>query len=143
MAQSFTATIENRVAAYRKRMETTFRASAQDIAEEITTPVAKGGNMRIKTGFLRASLMASTSMMPSIRPGNVPAPDAADNSFELDDGQINLVIAGANIGDVIFLGFTAAYARPREYRDGFVRLAAQNWQQIVNRNAAKAIQAHP
>ena len=143
MAKSFEAQVSERVAAYQKRLEATFRASAQDLADEATRPVAKGGRMRVKTGFLRASLLASTSAMPLIQNGKRPSADAADNSFRLDENQITLTIAGAKLGETIYLGFTADYAAPREYKDGFVRLAAQNWQQIVNRNAQKAIRAFP
>lgn len=143
MASNFEAQVSARVAAYKKRMEATFRASAQDLAEEATKPVAKGGNMRVKTGFLRASLMASTSALPLIKTGNRPPATAADNSFQPDESQITLTIAKAQLGETIYLGFTADYAAPREYKDGFVRLAAQNWQEIAKRNALRAIKAFP
>lgn len=143
MAKSFAAQVSERVATYKKRLEATFKASAQDMAEEMTLPTAKGGRMRVKTGFLRSSLMASTASMPRISTDGRPPSDAEDESFGLDAGSIEAVILGAQLGETIYLGFTAAYARPREYHDGFVEGAALNWQQTVDKNAKKAIQAFP
>ncbi|MDV3257747.1 MAG: hypothetical protein LOX97_08215, partial [Sphingomonas sp.] len=110
MAQTFSAQVAAHVAKYKRRMEAVFRASAQDVAREVVRPVGAGGHMRVDTGFLRASLMASTSQMPSINPAARPASNAAPNSFPEDFGQINLVIAGAQLGETIYLGFTASYA---------------------------------
>lgn len=140
MAKSFSAQISDRVAAYQKRLEATLKASAQDVADEITLPVAKGGRMRVKTGFLRSSLMASTASMPSINPDGRPV---EGETYDLDASSIEAVIIGAKLGDTIYLGFTAAYARPREYKDAFVEGALLQWQQIVDRNAQKAIRAFP
>lgn len=127
----------------KQRIDAVFRSSAQDVAEEMVTPIYKGGNMRVKTGFLRASLRASTEAMPSIDPNARPKVDAKLGSYPESTDQINLVIAGVNLDQTIFLGFTASYARPREYRDGFVRLAAQRWETIVDANIEKAIKAFP
>lgn len=143
MANSFSAQVNAFIAKSEQRMVATLHGAAQDLAEGVTKPVAKGGNMRVKTGFLRASLMASTSAMPLIDPNAKPPSNAADDSYDWDSNQVNLVIAGSDIGQTIYFGFTASYARYREYEDGFVRLAAQRWQQIVDANAAKAIKAYP
>jgi hypothetical protein len=135
MTGSFSADIGKWARKSESRMTAVFRQSAQEVAEQVKRTRSEGGHMRVKTGFLRASLMASTSQMPSINPMAKPADDAADGSFS-PDPLVTLVIAGADIGQTIYLGFTAAYARPREYQDGFVRLTAQRWQQIVEESAA-------
>nr|DAH62777.1 MAG TPA: putative tail component [Caudoviricetes sp.] len=106
-----------------RRMIATFQTSAQILAEEIIerTP--------IDTGFLRASFTVSLN-----------APVLMDGS---EGGAQNLAeIAKAGIGDTIYLGFTARYARRIEYGfegpdslgrvyhqrgEGMVRLSAQNW----------------
>lgn len=93
--------------------------------------------MRVDTGFLRASMLATLSTMPPINPNSRPSKDAQPNSYRYDAEAVNLIIAKADIKDTISIGFTAAYARPREYHDGFVRLAAQNWQTIVDKNVNK------
>lgn len=117
-----------------QRMTAVFRQSAQTVAETVKMTRDRGGHMRVKTGFLRASLMASTSQMPGINPMAEPAENAPDNSYA-EDGNVTLVIAGADPGETVYLGFTANYARPREYQDGFVRLTAQQWPQIVEASA--------
>lgn len=136
--RSFSATVSERVATYRRRLNATFKASAQDLVEEVTRPVAQGGRMRVDTGFLRSSLRASTSSMPLIQQDARPKEGA---TYTPEDGAIEAVILGARLGSTLYFGFTASYARPREYQDAFVRSAAQQWQQIVNRNAAKALVA--
>lgn len=98
-----------------------------------------GGNMPVDTGFLRASLMASTTM-PKPRGG---APEDG-KTYSFDPAQVALVIAGSEIGDTIFAVYGANYARAVEYGHngaparGFVRLAAQQWQSIVAAVAAEA-----
>lgn len=128
---------------YRKRCEAVFKSSAQDVVRGITLPVAKGGRMRVRTGFLRGSLMASTAVMPTINPAASPPPDAELNSFTFDAGAVAAVLVGASITDTIYLGFTASYAVPREYRDGFIEGERLKWPQTVKRNTDKAVAAFP
>jgi hypothetical protein len=121
-------------------VEAVFKESTQDVVREMQTPRAAGGRMRIDTGFLRASLMASTASMPSI---NRSARPIEGGTYSYNEGQIEAVIAGAEIGDTLYFGYTASYAGHREFGangqppDGFVRLAAQNWGMTVDRNTAK------
>ena len=143
MPKTFYAQISERVATYEKRLEAVFKASAQDVAEQITRPVSNGGQMHVRTGFLRASLMASTSAMPLIDRDARPSSDAAEGSYTPNDTDVILAIAGATLGDTIFLGFTASYAGYREALDGFVAMAAQRWQQTVDSNVRKAVRAIP
>lgn len=147
MGKSFTAQVGEWAAQTEKRLEAVFRDSAQTVANEMRKPKGGGGNMPVKTGNLRRSLLASTASMPGIRPGVTNFPD--------NDTQINLVIAGATLGQTIHLGFQAEYARRMEYGftgkdalgrtynqagNGFVRLTAQRWQQIVEQSA-KTVQS--
>lgn len=135
MAGTFAADVGAWARKSEARMTAVFRQSAQEVAEQVKRTRPEGGHMRVDTGFLRASLMASTSQMPSIDPTARPPDDAAPNSFA-PTPTVTLVIAGADIGQTIYLGFTASYARPREYQDGFVRLTAQRWKRIVADSAA-------
>lgn len=92
--------------------------------------------MPIDTGNLRRSLMASTSAMPTIKEGKETFTDTG----------LELVIAGANLGSAVYLGFQAAYAPRMNYGFvgtdslgrvynqagfGFVDAVAQRWPQIV------------
>lgn len=108
-----------------------FREAAQELASELNTLVP------IDTGFLRASLRASTTDMPLLTREN-PGGPLPDNMAE-----IVLVIAGAQAGDVLYLGYTANYAAHVHYgangRPGrpWVAMVAQRWQQIVATVAAR------
>lgn len=135
MMASFSAQVDSWVRKSEKRLEAVVKESAQRVAVEVKrrTPV--------DTGFLRNSLLASTSSMPLIdrnaRPG-------AGGSFADDSSQIALVIAGAPLGKPIYLGFVASYAAHVEYgargRAGaaMVRLTAQSWDRIVQSVVAEA-----
>lgn len=131
------------------RAETVFRASAQDLAAEMVLPgpskrgPGQGGNMRVDTGFLRNSQVASLTEMPRVDPARTRPEDAKPNSFGDNLNSVNLVIAGAGLGDTIYIGFTASYAAPREAYDQYVALAGQNWRQIVASNVEKAKAANP
>lgn len=135
MAQSFTAQIGGWAQKSKQRLQAVHRASAQALGNEVVVPREAGGNMPVVSGNLRRSLMASTSAMPLMRDG------------VFTEGDIKAVIVGAELGQTIYLGFQAGYARRMEYgftgEDslgrfydwpgyGFVRLAAQRWPQIVS-----------
>jgi hypothetical protein len=131
MAKSFSAQISKHISAYQSRMMAVIRASGQDVFEEALTPRAKGGNLPVDTSFLRNSAKAQIGSMPS-------GPSTpADGMPSAPDGQITLTLVRLKPGQTIYLGFCANYARYMENRYGFVRLAAQQWQQIVNKNAAE------
>lgn len=118
--------------------------SAQDVVREMQTLDSEGGRLPHDTGFLWASLMASTSAMPMINPNAHPVPG---QTYSFDFSTVEAMIINASLDDPLFFGYTAAYAAHQEYgangrpAAGFVRLAAMNWQQIVNRNAEKVRKA--
>ena len=130
--QSFSASIDEWVAATEKRMVAVFRMSAQYVIRDMQTPVSAGGRMRVDTGFLRASMVAVLNGLPP-----QAARDNPGGSYAYDEGRVTAVIAGASLGDFITAGYTAKYALPREYGangqppDAFVRTAAAKWRQIV------------
>jgi hypothetical protein len=123
-------------------LETVFHEAAQTVANEVRTAVAEGGRMPVRTGNLRRSLMASTSSMPTVKP----------EKTEFSDSGLEMVIAGAELGSTVYLGFQAAYAARMNYgfvgEDslgrvynqaglGFVDAVAQRWPQIVTAAEAK------
>lgn len=140
MAGSFEAQVSAWVAATKQRTIAVRNESAQRIVEIAQRPVSAGGRMRIDTGFLRASALATTS---TALPGPTFKPDAVSR-FAYDAGQIALTIAGAELDDVITVVWTANYARPRNYGsrgqpgDHFRDLAAQQWTNVVSQVAAEA-----
>lgn len=141
MAQgSFAAQVSGWVRETKERREAVHKESAQRIVGIMQTPRGAGGNLRVDTGFLRASLLATTS---TALPPTVDQPDG-QQSFSYDAGQINLTIAGADISQPLTFVYTASYARPREYGsrgqagDRWVALAAQRWVQTVNQVCTEA-----
>jgi hypothetical protein len=129
------AQIPDIIAKYERRMEAVAKESAQRVAIEVKR------RTRRRTGFLRASLLASTSGMPMIDRNAKPLSD--DAMYPDDGSQIALVIAGAALDKPIYLGFTASYALPREYYDGMVRLTAQQWPAIVSEVVREAVARIP
>lgn len=124
------ADIEDIIATCEKRLMAVMRQSLQDVTLEASLATAKGGRMRVDTGFLRASGMASLTGMPS---GPVrPPDDALPGSFVYDEGaQVMAALANMEMGDTFHYGWTAEYARYRELYDGFLEGALQHWPRIV------------
>lgn len=116
-----------------QRLTSAYRASIQDLVEEAQEPRGSGGNLPVDTGFLRSTGDAAIDKLPvgeSQNPGG---------SFSWSPETALLVINRAQLGDTVFFGWTAEYATYMENRYGFVRLAIQNWSQIVN-NASRRIE---
>lgn len=140
---SFSAAIGNFVNRVKEAEEAVFQESVKELARQLDdqldsmiyeTPESPDYK---RTRFLQASLMASKSNMPVLNqanPGTRVTPDF---------GQIEFVISDAELGETIFLGYTAEYGAyvhwgtenmaPRPW----VTLVAQRWQQIVS---AKAVE---
>jgi hypothetical protein len=131
MPSKFTADIDKWVAASQGRLHAVTQQSAQDVIIEATLPQAKGGNLPVDTAFLRNSGLAKIGSIPS----GPSSPDQGQGGGS--EGQVSAVINRLQPGETLYFGFTANYAQYMEYRYSFVKLAAQNWQQIVARNARK------
>ena len=121
-------TIDQWVAKSQARLDAVWKTAAQDIVREMQTPRAKNGRMPVQTSFLRNSFSADVNKTPS---GN--------GNSAYTSGPISIVINRAKIGDTVVFGFAAQYAIFVEVKYSFIRHAAQNWQQIVNKAAQKVI----
>jgi hypothetical protein len=135
MAGSFSATVDDFVKASNERLAAVMKASTSDVIDQAQTPVAKGGKMRVDTGFLRASGQISLNGMPT-GPGRGELTEPDSYSWAQDVG-VEIKLATAEPGATIFFGWTANYARYRETYDGFLGSAVQNWQKIVDDNVRK------
>lgn len=134
----FVAQVDSWVLESIKRMKNVRNAAIEMVVNDAQLVVAKGGRMRVDTGFLRASGQMSLNGMPS---GPVrPADDA--KKFQYDDGTaitpVSLILARASLGTDLYFGWTANYARAREAQDGFLRLAVQKWPEFVDEATRKA-----
>lgn len=134
---TFTAQVEGFERKVRELQEAIFKEAAQRLFEKAQTPVGKGGNLPVDTGFLRASfqttLNAPTASVTFNKEG-IPTRGGDDYVF---------TIANATIDDTIYGVWTANYASFVHYgangRPGrqWVTLAAQNWNTIVNKVASE------
>lgn len=133
MATSYTAQVDQDVAQVKELMLLARNEGVERQVELMQTPVGAGGNLRVDTGFLRASLKAAVghaNFTVTFRPDG-----EAKYSFDL--GEVSLVIAGAELEDAIEVVYTANYARPREYGargqqgDRWVALSSQRWPQTM------------
>ena len=130
----FAAGVSGWAAETKDRIKAVRNESAQRVVEIMQTPVGAGGNMPVRDGFLRASLVATTGAAP------LPTRDKPGDgqAYTYDAGDVALVIAGAGMNDTITFAYTANYARPQNYgsrgRPGrmFVDLAAQQWGRVVH-----------
>jgi hypothetical protein len=102
------------------------RQSIDDVVRIAQTPVAKGGNMPVDTGFLRNSLVTE------LRGAKVG--EGADS--------YTLGLSALKLGDPFNVAWTADYAIPRHYMVGVGQggglwrdNAAQQWGRIVEQNA--------
>lgn len=141
--QTFAAQIEGWTRRVKEAEEAVFKEAAQELVKQLNDQITEmvydapeTPNYR-RTGFLRASLVASTEAMPRLIRDNPGVPVNADM------GSVILVIAGAELGDTIYLGYTAKYsyhvfagANGRPPRP-WVTLVAQRWPQIVAAKAAE------
>lgn len=140
MPGNFSAQVADWVKNGKTACEAVFRESAQRVVDIMQTTRGAGGNMPIDTGFLRASLVASSTSMPQIRADAKPAPGA---SYGYDSGPIALVINNTPLGGKVFTGYTANYSSYAEFGTSktparlFVTLASQKWPTIVKQVEAE------
>jgi hypothetical protein len=141
VSSNFAATVNAWVNEVEGAIEAIYRDSVDELVETAQSYAP------VKTGFLTNSLLASTAMMPPIDPAKKPVKGAT-----YPKSEISAEIVNGSFGSVLYLGYTAAYAARLEYGfDGvdslgrvyrqqpraFVRRAAQDWANIVNRNAQR------
>lgn len=128
MPQGFEAQIRAHFEKAWQKAEAITKQSIVDLCEIAQTPVAQGGKMPVDTGFLRNSFVSQL-----LGSSMLTGPDA-----------FVLTVADFELGDVYQCGWVAEYALSQEYgsrgRSGrhFARSAAQQWQDIVSRNARAA-----
>ena len=122
MAKSFSAQVDDWIAKSERLSMAVLQQATQAVINEANTPTAKGGRMRVDTGFLRNSLKANIGSMPS----------GASSPGNWDDSEVVLTLIRLQPGQVFYAGWTANYARPREHYDGFLRMATQKWQEQVD-----------
>jgi len=117
-----------------KRYRSTARTAVQETVAEANMVRGRGGRMRVDTGFLRASGVAAIDRIPSGQSKNT------DNAaFAYNPSDLSVTLLRWNPAtETLFYGYVANYAVPREYKDGFLRGAVENWDQHVAKAAKEA-----
>lgn len=129
---SFETQVNKFVVDTEEKMVAVMRDAIQNTVQTMQKPVAKGGKMRVKTGFLRSSGAAQIGSVPSGQSSN---PDQKHYSW--NTGNLETTLAKMKLGDTFFWGWTANYAKYREAYDGFMEAALQNWQKQVDLSVRK------
>lgn len=148
-AETFAAPINKFVAELPERQNAVYRDAIQMTVQAMTLPKARGGNMPVRDGFLRASVRAVIGAQPPLKTRR-PKGDAVAPA--LDMGDITMVLSGATVEDTVTVAFTMVYAARvnfgfvgqdslgRTYDQAgahFVELAAQKWPQIAAQSAMR------
>lgn len=136
----FTATVAEWATRSEKGMAAIRNESVKRVIQNAQLSDDKGGRMRVDTGFLRSSGQLSLTGMPTgpIR-GDA---DAAPNQYMFDASPIVLQLVGTGLDNTLYFGWTANYAIYREWHDGFLRMAVQQWPSIVNTVVAEVKQRY-
>jgi len=135
----FSRQIDAAIAKYKVRMDLTAKHAVQETVRLAQRIEKEGGRMLVDTGFLRASIQGSTGAMPV---GESINPDPkSDEVIEYNGEGVAASIIKWQPGiEILYIGWTANYARPREAKDGFLRGAVEQWDGTVNLVAARVKQ---
>lgn len=125
------------IAKYKIKLEAVARTAAQNLLDEanaegpsVANPDGgRGGRLPVDTGFLLNSIAAAVGSMPS-------GPSVASDEMGSPDAAA-IVIAKLNLGESLYIGWTANYAGRMNVRYGFKDAAEQKWQQYVNQAVAE------
>lgn len=135
----FTTVVSNFVADTEAKGLAIIKTATKAVIKEAQTPVAKGGKMRVDTGFLRSSGVAMIGQIPSgptkgrdRQPGEI-GPLSEYAVKEDSPGQnVDLALINLKAGETYYFGWTARYAKHREARDAFLASAVQKWQSFID-----------
>lgn len=129
----FTAQVSEWTAKTKGALVDIFRESSARVYEQMVRPQEGGGNIPVDSGYLRASARASLHAMPRI----LKSKEGKEGQFYSPSGQVEPVIATAELGKKLYIGFQAVYALRANYghkgQQGhlFVEQAAVQWKDIV------------
>lgn len=136
---NFTTVISNFVADTEKKGLAIIKTAIKATIKDAQTPVAKGGKMRVDTGFLRSSGIAQIGQIPSgptvgrdRRPGEVGTLSEYGLKEDSPGQNVDLAIINLKAGETFYFGWTARYAKYREAKDGFLESAVQKWQSFID-----------
>ena len=128
---TFTADINKFISSSNDRIEAVFKQSIQEVIQEAQADYNKGGFTPIDTSFLINSGQAAIGRVPI-------GPDEKPENYTVQQWNAGETVTTINrwrVGETLYFGWTANYARAMENRYMFMRKAAQGWQYTVAKNA--------
>jgi hypothetical protein len=136
MSNNFDVQMDKIVADTKEKMFAVVKNSIQEVVQDAQTPVAKGGLMRVDTGFLRSSGVAALNEIPSGPTEGrkrLPGETGVLPEYKYDEKNFLIpILSKMKIGDKFYFGWTAKYATIRELFDGFMEVAIMRWGEIVD-----------
>lgn len=129
---SLTTQVDSFVADTKEKLLAVMRDAIQTTVNEMQTPTAKGGKMRVLTSFLRSSGLASLEGVPAGE-----SKPSENKAYEWTGDALAVVLSKMKLGDTFYWGWTANYAKYREAYDGFMESALMNWQRNVDASIGK------
>lgn len=140
--KDFSVKMDKIIADAENKMFAVFKDSFQDVIEEASTPVAAGGKMRVDTGFLRSTGSGAINSVPKgesegrkRQPGEIGIlSEYATYNFT---NSLQSLLLKMKPEDTIYWGWSAKYAPVREFYDGFLISACQNWKTYVDDNTRR------
>lgn len=134
----FTADVAEFVKESDERMNAVVLDSTQTTINIANNPRAKGGLMRVDTGFLRASGQIGLDAMPTGPGRGVGRKNKSDKSLIYEAPESYAAkLSGFNLGQTIFFIWSASYAEVRNAYDGFLDNAVQQWPETVRGSVEK------
>lgn len=124
MAKPFQAQVADWIKKSEAAMLTVAQQATQATVKEAQTPIAQGGRMPVKDGYLRNSMVGALNAIPS--------GSATIAGMTWNGEGVTATILRAKPGDTITIGWTAVYAGVMEARYAYMGMAVQNWQRNVN-----------
>lgn len=122
------------IEAAKAKMNRVYQEALVELAAEMQRPVLQGGNMPVKSGFLRSKLSVEFG-------GALPTPDShpGGTGFTYDEAPINARLRTATIRKYkVTLAYAVDYAAHANHQHQFVGLAVQRWPEFVNNAALRA-----
>lgn len=117
------------------RLNVVYQEALVLLAEAMQLPITEGGNMPVKTQFLRSSLtvqFGGTLPVPMRHPGG--------SFFTYNADEVNSELRKATVRKHrVTLAYAAEYAAFADYRHQFVKLATQRWPEFVQKAATRVV----
>lgn len=127
----------------KQQMLSVVKNAIRKTVEEAQRSDDDGGKMRVDTGFLRWSGTASLNSIPSgLSQGRLRQKGEVgvlpEYVMDNEGGKmLNECLINMKLGDVLYFGWTARYAKYREIYDGFMVSAVNNFNFYINEEARR------